>query len=174
MEVKNIFNYKNERYAMLREPMRGVIGAYQDGNRWLDTTQEYLYIEQGLVNCARVFHEQAHKFLQEMDGFVDMLHENHLMGEYPTTEELDWQEELVDVNSAFELVVRIFDHIEDALTTFRDVANTNRHLAMGLTAEDLIVANSQKRTKFLEMWNMWNNNVKASSFDNWCKKYLED
>ena len=72
-KVKDIFNFDNPIYAPLRNPSREVIKAYQDANRYFDTTQEYVYIEQGMKYLSKIIHEQAHEFPKRIDSFIDML-----------------------------------------------------------------------------------------------------
>ena len=70
--VRDIYNYTNPRYAGLRDPMRRVVGAYQNANRFLDTVQEWVYIEAGMIHTSRMIHNLAHKMPEQFDKVADM------------------------------------------------------------------------------------------------------
>ena len=174
-KAKDIFNFDNPTYAVLREPSRGVIKAYQDANRFFDTTQEYVYIEQGMRYLARIIHNEAHEFPKRFDNFVDMLHERHLMGEYPETAELLWKEELKDLDDVFNLLIKVLDNIQEALENFHKVTDNEKFRPMALKVEEMMLENSGVYTKFLELWVRWNEEGGSkTSFDSYCAKYLHD
>lgn len=174
-KVKDIFNFDNPIYAPLRNPSREVIKAYQDANRYFDTTQEYVYIEQGMKYLSKIIHEQAHEFPKRFDSFIDMLHERHLMGEYPSTEELNWKEELKELDDVFDIVIRVFDNIQEALEKFHEVTDNANFRPMALYTEELMAQNSKDYTKFLELAFRWQNDGGSkTSFDSWCKKLLDE
>lgn len=168
-KAKDIFNFDNPLFRPLREPSREVIKAYQDANRYFDTTQEYVYIEEGMPILAKIIHTEAHEFPKRFDKFVDMLHERHLMGEYPATEELNWREELKDLDSVFDLLIRVLNNIQDALENFHKVTDNSQFRPMALLTEELMAENSKVYTKFLQLWFRWNNDGGSkTSFDSWC------
>lgn len=171
--LRDGFSYDNPKYAPLRDPARAVVKAYQDANRFFDTAQEYLYIEQGLKYCALAVHRQAHKFPVRFDKFGDMLHERHLMTYYPATPELDWKEEFDSVQSVFSFLIRAFDNIQDALEEFHRVTDNSDFRPMALYTEELMLENSEDYTKFLEMWaRLDNDGGSLTSFDSWCKQFV--
>lgn len=174
-KAKDIFSFDNHKYSKLREPARGVIAAYQTANRFFDTAQEFVYIELGMVNCAKAIHLQAHKFPQIFDRFADMLHERHLMAEYPETPELDWRKELSDLDSVFDLLIRVLDSIDEALNSFHEVTDTAEFRPMALFTEELMLENSHTYTQFLEMWARWDKDGGSmTSFDGWCRHLMEE
>lgn len=179
MKLKDKFNFDNPEYAPLRDSSRAVNKAYLDGNRFLDTTKEYVYIEQGLKNCSEIIHRQAHKFLRLLDDFGDMLHERHLMQEYPETPELNWREELKDMDGVFAFVVRVLENVQEALEVFHRATDNAQFRPMALYVEELMLTNSQDHTKFLEMWAIYDQvneqggMSSATSFDSWCEKLLK-
>lgn len=180
MKLKDKFNYDIEPYRVLRDSARAVSKAYLDGNRFLDTTKEYVYIEQSLKYCSEIIHRQAHKFLKLLDDFGDMLHERHLMQEYPETPELNWREELKDMDGVFEFIVRVLENVHEALEEFHKATDNAQFRPMALYTEELMLTNSQDHTKFLEMWAIYDQlNEKGSmgsptSFDSYCKKLLDE
>ena len=174
-KLKEIFNFDNPKYAPLREPSRAVIKAYQDANRFLDTTQEYVYIEQGMIFLSKLIHNQAHEYPKRFDEFIEMLHERHLMGEYPATPELDWKAELKSIDDVFGVIVRVFDEIQEALEGFHRVTDNADFRPMALFTEELMAQNSKDYTLFLQLWARWNEDGGSkTSFDSWCEKFLEE
>lgn len=172
MKARDHFNYDSPEYEQLRRPARDVIAAYQDANRFLDTVQEWIYIESAMPKAARVIHNLAHEQPKRFDRFSDMLHERHLMAEYPPTPEL--REEIREMDDAFAVVISALDRIQTALVEFRATAERSGQLPMALYAEEAMVENSASYTRVLEMWNLWDTGVSASSFDNWCGHLLEE
>ena len=77
MKARDIFDYKNPKYAPLKEPARGVVDAAQRVNRFLDTVQEWFYIEAALPNTSKFIHKISHLYPQFFDQFIDLLHERH-------------------------------------------------------------------------------------------------
>ena len=173
MKAKELFNYEGD-FAVLREPSRNVIAAYQNANRFFDTIQEYVYIEQGMPNLAKAIHEQAHKFPQIFDRFADMLHERHLMAEYPATAEMDWKATLKSIDDVFETIISVFEDIQDALEKFHVLTDNGKLRPMALFSEELMSANSKDYTKFIQAWMRWNEDGGSkTSFDSWCRELFE-
>lgn len=174
MKFKDIYNFDNVKYGVLRDASIKVNGAYLDCNRYLDTCKEYVFIEQGMINLSEIIHRQAHKALATLDVFGDLLHERHLMQIYPETLMLDWQAEFDGLDSVFEFVIKTLEHIQEALEVFRKATDNAEFRAMALKAEELMLDNSGDYTKFMEMAFRWQNDGGSkTSFDNWCKKYIK-
>lgn len=174
-KAKDIFNFDNPKYAPLREPSRRVIAAYQDANRYYDTAQEYVYIEQGMPFLSQFIHERAHKFPERFDTFIEMLHERHLMGEYPSTDELNWREELHNLDDVFYLLIRVLDHIQEALEAFHNVTDNPDFRPMALFTEELMAQNSALYTQIIALWNRWDEEGGSkTSFDSWVQKIIEE
>ena len=87
MKLADVFNYENSMFSPLRDPARRVTAAMQQANRSLDALKEYVLIEIGLVHTSDAIHELAHKQPGYFDQIGDLLHQRHLMQEYPATEE---------------------------------------------------------------------------------------
>lgn len=177
-KIKDFFSFDNPKFSPIKKASRDVIEAYQNGNRYLDTAQEYVYIKLGMPNLAKVIHNQAHEFPKTFDRFVDMLHERHLMAEYPATEELDTSEYFNNLDSVFSFVITVFEDIGEKLEVFRNITDNGELRPMSLFAEELIAENSKNYTKFLEMWARWdiNENVSTSltTFDSWCSEHFKE
>ena len=168
MNIKEYFSYDNPKFSPLRDPMRDVIAAYQNGARWLDTVQEKVYIETGIVHTSRKIHDLAHEMPKLFDIFGDMLHEQHLEVEYPATSEL--AEEIKTPTKAFETVIAVLDEINTALEKFHAATDIADFRAMALKTEELMLTNSRMRTQIFEMWNMWENGGSShTSFDSWVR-----
>lgn len=172
MKVRETYSYDNPLFAPLRDPARAVIAAYQNGNRFFDTVQEYALIEEGMPNLSTVIHRQAHQFPGRFDSFAEMLHERHLMAEYPETPEMDWREELKGIDDIFRCLMAAFEEIQTALENFRKVVDNADFRPMALKAEELMTQNSADYTKFLDMWARWDNEGGSkTSFDSWVRHY---
>lgn len=165
MKVRDVYNYDASPWDVLREPARQVVAAYQQAARFLDTVQESVYIEHGLVNTARILHNLAHEMPKCFDVFADMLHERHLMAEYPATPELT--ERVEDMDKAFEIVIAVLDDIQTALEAFRSATDNGTLRPMALKAEELMMQNSRDYTNVLNLWAMWDESESKTSFDSW-------
>lgn len=174
MKLKDIYNFDNEKYAPLRNSSIAVSKAYLDCNRYLDSCKEYVYIEEGMTNLSKIVHLQAHKALERLDNFGDLLHERHLMQIYPETQMLDWKAEFKDLDSVFEFVIRTLENIQEALEKFHKATDNAEFRAMSLKTEEFMLDNSKDYTKFLEIGFRWQNEGGSkTSFDSWCKNFLD-
>lgn len=172
MKAREKYSYDNPEFSGLRDPARAVIAAYQTAARFLDTIQEWVLIEEGMPNLASVIHNQAHLMPPRFDKFADMLHERHLMAEYPATSEMDWKEELHDLDDVFRCVIDAMEDIQDALEVFRSATDNAQFRPMALMTEELMAQNSADYTKFLDMWSRWDNDGGSkTSFDSWVRHY---
>ena len=166
------YSYDNPDFKGLRDPARGVIAAYQNANRFLDAIQEFVLIEEGMPNLSLAIHNQAHAYPARFDRFADMLHERHLMAEYPMTPEMDWREELKDLDDVFRCVIDAMEDIQDALEVFHMATDNAQFRPMALLTEELMAENSADYTKFLEMWARWDTDGGSrTSFDSWVRHY---
>lgn len=174
--AKDLFNYNSEKYRALREPSRGVSAAYSEANKWLDTLKEWVYIEQGMVHLSDLIHELAHKELERLDKFAEILHENHLLQFYPTTEELDIFSEVKDLYDCFDFVIRVIDHIQEKLNVFHKACETQVDLMpMALKTEELMLENSADRTVYLDLWVRWSEDGGSkTSFDKYIVHFKEN
>lgn len=168
MKERDIYNYDNAVFAPVRDPARDVVAAYQTAARFADTVQESLRIEHGMVFTADIIHELAHEMPKRFDQFGDMLHERHLMVEYPATPEL--VERIEAPEKAFEIIIGVLDEIQEALERFRKATDSAILRPMSLFAEELMLKNSRDYTLILELWTMWDDSTSKTSFDSWAKK----
>lgn len=170
--IREVYSYDNPMFSLLRDPARGVIAAYQNANRYFDTIQEFCLIEEGMPNLAAAIHRQAHLFPGRFDDFANMLHERHLMAEYPETPEMDWKTELGGIDDVFRCIMSAFEEIQEALEGFRAATDNANFRPMALKAEELMTQNSADYTRFLDMWARWDNDGGSkTSFDSWVRHY---
>ena len=173
MAIREFYGYDNPTYAALEEPSRKVTSEFGRANHFLDTVKEGVYIEAGLIHTSDYIHNVAHKMLQYLDEFTDILHERHLMTIYPPIGEL--VEDVRDMDRVFEIVLAILDDVQSALDDFHKAAETNpatRPLA--LKTEDLMMKVSAEYTGILELALMWEKKPSCSSFDGWVMHKMED
>lgn len=169
--MKEKFSYDNPKFGAIREAARGVTAAFGAQNKWLDTIQEWFYIERGMKHVSNLIHGIAHRALVYLDEFSDILHERHLATEYPYTPELD--EEFADPADAFSAVIDILDETGAALSKFRETAEIKRLYPMALSTENLMMKVSAEQTAVLALWKMWEQGVSAASMDNWALHYKD-
>lgn len=172
MKIADIFNYENPMFSPLRDAARKVTGAMQQANRSLDALKEIVLIEMGLVHTSDAIHAVAHKQPAYFDQIGDILHQRHLMQEYPATEEYKNRPE--DMDEVFEEIMRILRENDEALRDFIKVCDENAQYALARQAETIQIENSEDCTKFLAAWSMYDEgSSSATSFDNWVKHLFD-
>lgn len=164
-KLSEYYNYENERFAPLRNAAREVTGAFGAQNKWLDTMQEWLFIERGMKHTSDIIHGIAHRALVYLDEFSDVLHQRHLATEYPGTAELD--ERFTDPSEIFEAAIEAIDRTGRVLKEFRDRANEADLAPLAITTEAIMEKVSREQTVVLALWQMWDQGMSASSFDSW-------
>lgn len=166
MKIADVFNYENSMFSPLRDAARKVTAAMQQANRSLDALKEYVLIEIGLVHTSDAIHELAHKQPGYFDQIGDLLHQRHLMQEYPATEE--YTKRPKDMDEVFEEIIRLLRENDEALRDFIKVCDENAQYALARQAETIQIENSEDCTKFLAAWSMYDStDASATSFDNW-------
>ncbi len=168
-KLRDRYGWEHEPFRNFRDQARGVTAALGAQNKWLDTVQEWFYIENGMGSVSGIVHRIAHRALEILDEFSEILHERHLETEYPETREM--AEKPRDVSDALETVCTILDQTEAALLAFRNASATVP--AISLKTENLIMEVSADQKTVLALWQMWDNGISASSFDNWAKNFAE-
>lgn len=166
MKLADVFNYENSMFSPLRDPARRVTAAMQQANRSLDALKEYVLIEMGLVHTSDAIHELAHKFPVYFDEIGSILHQRHLMQEYPATEEYTKRPE--DMDEVFEEIMRLLRENDEALREFIKVCDENAQYGLARQAENIQIKNSEDCEKFLLAWKMLDeSDASATSFDDW-------
>lgn len=166
MKIADVFNYENSMFSPLRDAARKVTAAMQQANRSLDALKEYVLIEIGLVHTSDAIHKLAHKQPGYFDQIGDLLHQRHLMQEYPATEE--YTNRPKDMDEVFEEIMRLLRENDEALREFIKVCDENAQYALARQAETIQIENSEDCTKFLAAWQMYDStDASATSFDNW-------
>lgn len=168
---KELYNYKNERYAFIRDPMRNVISAFSNAAKWYATIKEVTWVEFGLVNTTDAIHALEHIQYEYIDEFKGIMAQVGLEVEYPPTQE--FIEELADLDKVFEVCVGIADETNDALCEFISKSKDNEFQPLARQVEQLQIENYKNKRKLLEAWSMWDMNPSYSSFDNWVKHLYE-
>ena len=98
-KLRDIYHYENPRFSPLRDAARRATAAYQNAARGLDTLKEWVLVEFGLVHTADAIHRLAHEQPKRFDVIGDILHQRHLMQEYPETPE--YRERPEDMDGVF-------------------------------------------------------------------------
>lgn len=168
-KLREIYSYDNAAYAPLRGAARRATAAYQDAARGMDTLKEWVLIEFGLVHTAEAIHRLAHLQPQRFDAVGDILHQRHLMQEYPETGE--YRERPEDMDGVFAEVIRFLGEIEKALKECVRVSDELELYPLGRAFENLQMQNSESYEKFLYAWQMYDEtDAGAASFDDWMRK----
>ena len=165
MKMREIYNYKNPKYAKLKEPMRNLIGAWGDAEKWFATLKEWPLIEAGMPSLSDAIHKLEHVQPERIDAFAHAYRPWHLELIYPATDEL--VEEIGDLDHFFEICVGIVDHVDEALMNMIKVTSGGEFNSLALSCENLQIENQQDKEKLLQAWEMWDNGVSPSSYDKW-------
>lgn len=174
MKKRDYYNYNNDRFAFLRKPMRNVMKAYGEAERYFAFIKEITWAEFGLKATTDYIHSLEHIQPEYVDEFKEIMAQLGLMVEYPSIDEL--AEPFEDLDKVFEVCVGIIDETDKALCNFvREVdivsAGVSNTFALARQVETLIIKNSEDRKFLLEAWSMWDNNPSYTSFDNWVEHH---
>lgn len=172
MKKTEFYSYKNPRFTPLREPMRGVMSAYGEAERYFATIKEVTWYKFGCKALTNYIHALEHIQPERVDDFKNIMAEYGLCVEYPATEELD-MEQFYDLDKIFEVCVDIVNNIDEKLRAFIGNADEkhSEFSALARKAENLQMQNSEIRAFLLEAWAMWDNGGSETSFDNWVKEH---
>lgn len=163
--------YSYEKFPALREPARRVTASLLNAMRFMDSTKECVLILSGMPETAKQIHGQAHKYGEYWDVFGDILHQRHLLQEFPATPELG---ERPDATRAFEIVIACMDEVESALRGFIEAAESENLHPLARAAENLQMLNSDDYTLWLQAADMWERGgMSKTSFEGWIKDLFE-
>lgn len=165
-KLREIYSYDNPRFSALREAARRATAAYQNAARGLDTLKEWVLVEFGLVHTAEAIHTLAHEQPKRFDAIGDILHQRHLMQEYPETEEYRQRPE--DLNGVFGAVIGLLEEIEASLKDCVYEAESANLYPLARAFENLQMENSASYERMLCAWQMYDRtDGSADSFDSW-------
>lgn len=153
-----------DRFPTVRDPARRVTGALLQGMRFTDTCKDCVLILEGMPLTAAALHEQAHWYGEAWDEFGDLLHQRHLLQEFPATPELD---EAPDVGRSLEVTLWCLDEADLALQEFARACDGAGLFALARGAEEMSVAVSGQRSRWLQAAKMWENDPDKLSYDKW-------
>lgn len=167
MKRRDYYTYKNAKFGFMRDPMRKVMSTYGEAERFFATIKEKTWANFGLKSFTNYIHSLEHLQGDYVDEFKAILAEIGLEVEYPAVGEL--VEEMPDLDKVFEVCVGIVDEVDEALRDFIFLIDSQHKefSALARKMENLQMKNSAQRSFMLEAWNMADNNVSLSSFDNW-------
>lgn len=167
MKRRDYYNYANPKFGFMRDLMRKVMTAYGEAERFFATIKEKTWANFGLKSLTNYIHALEHLQGDYVDEFKEIFAEIGLEVEYPAVSEL--AEEMPDIDKVFEVSVGIVDEIDEALRGLIEIIDSEHRefSALARKMENLQMKNSAQRTFMLEAWNMADNGVSLSSFDNW-------
>lgn len=167
MKKRDYYNYENQKFSPLRDPMRQAMTALLNAERYFAAIKEVVWGRFGMKYLSDAIHALEHRQPGRIDQLGDILHQLGLEIEYPATQELD--EPLGDLDEVFRVCVELVDDVEKGLSEFIRVADNLQLWAAGRGAENIQLENSADRTRLLEAWSMWDNKVSTSSFDKYVR-----
>lgn len=164
--LRDIYSYDSEKFGGLRDAARQATAAYQNADRGLDALKEWVLVEFGLVHTSDMLHALAHLQPRRFDKIGDILHQRHLMQEYPATEE--YRERPEDLDGVFEAAIRLLKAIETALKACVGRSEEAGLYPLARAFENLQMENSASYEKLLYAWQMYDRtDGSATSYDNW-------
>ena len=171
MKRRDYYNYANPKFSFMRDLMRNVMTAYGEAERFFATIKEKTWANFGLKALTNYIHALEHLQGDYVDTFKAILAEIGLEVEYPAVGEL--AEEMPDLDKVFEVCVGIVDDVDEALRNFIGTIDGEHgeFSALARKMENLQMQNSAQRSFMLEAWNMADNDVSLSSFDNWVARH---
>lgn len=172
MTIKDVYNYDNPRFSMLRDPMRRVMGAFGNAEKWFATLKEWALMEAALPSLSDAIHALEHKQPERIDLFADGFRPWHLMVEYPPTDEL--AEDITDVDYLFEICLRIIAETNLALLDFAKLIDDMEFRSMIVAVEEIMAQNNADRSKLMQAAAMWDTNPQATSFDNFVRNLFQE
>lgn len=170
--LREIYSYDDGKYAALRDAARRATAAYQNAARGLDTLKEWVLVEFGLVHTAEAIHRLAHLQPVRFDAIGDILHQRHLMQEYPATAE--YRERPEDMDGVFGEVIRLLEAIETELKDCVGVCEAAGLYPLAREFENLQMDNSRSYEKFLYAWQMYDaTESSGTSYDSWIQALFD-
>lgn len=173
MRAQEYASWDNPRFAPMREPMRRVMEAYGNAEKWFADIKDRVLCDMGMPFLSDAIHRLEHKQPERIDEFAEIPHDYHLRLMYPGTPELD-EDFDNDLDRVFEVCVAIVDGVNEALGGFIRATADGEFNALSLKAEELQIANTDDRRKLLDAWTMWDQGgMSRATFDSWCRKLFE-
>lgn len=171
MDFTQIYSYNNPIYAPLKPLAREVSDAFLFGNRVGDTIKEKVRCQLHMVHTSNFLHGIAHKCLEHLDEFADILHSANLEQEYPPTSALE--ESIKDLDKAFYVFTETLKEIKTALYNFISATDEPNNKAMSIEAEDILEDVDSDLKELITAWNQWKCDGSAMSFDKWIAAYFK-
>lgn len=153
------------RFNVLSAPARRVTEAYERAARHFDEMKEIVKVDFGLNNTSEFIHRTAHWFPGQFDVVGDILHQRNIRQEYGATEAFDRR--VADMDEVYTHCVELLDEIERALLEFIRVCDASGCEAQGRQLENLQMAVSAEREKYISAWSMYDEANSPTSYDSW-------
>jgi len=174
MNSKQYYKWENEKFSKLYEPVRAVMGAYGNAEKWFADIKDRVLTEFGMPFLSNYIHSLEHKQPIRIDAFAEVVHIYGLRLPYPETRELGESLDY-DIGRVFDVSIQIIDEIDEALNEFIRASAGNEFNAISLKAEELQLLNASDRQPIIEAWKMWDNgDMNRATFDNWCRNHFNE
>lgn len=170
MDFETFYSFENPKYAPLYEPSKAVSAACLNGNRVGDAVKEKVRVHLHMTHTSDFIHGLAHKCLEYLDNFGDILHSANLEQIYPTT--LEYTGEVKTLDEAFEAFEEALTAMKDALHAFIEASDDRANKAMSIKAEDILEDVDDDFAKLITAENQWHCDGSEMSFDKWVATYF--
>lgn len=162
-KLLDVYSYQNPRFAPLREPMRNLIGAWGNAEKWFATLKEWPLIEMGMPHFSDIVHKLEHIQPERLDVWADAYRPWHLPLEYPATPEL--AEEITDMDRLFEVCIGIVDEVDVAMSKVIHAFEDGEFDSLAQVTENLRIENQADKVRLMNLWALWDSGVNPAAFD---------
>lgn len=153
------------------ECAKKVMTAYQNANKWLDSTKEAVYSDMNCPFFSSFIHELAHKMPGLFDDFGDILHSANIKVPYPATEEI--HEEPTNIDEVFIVLFGVLDEIEHSLNEFINCTADEYH-GMAVDAENCLSDIESEYPMLYRLKGAWgNSHDDMITFDKFVCQYVD-
>ena len=150
----------------------GVMTAYQNANKWLDSIKEYVLMDLSCVFFSNYIHNLAHTMPARFDKFGDILHTADIKVPYPATAGIPNMPS--DIPSVFQQVLDILGAISTSLRGFIKITQDTEFHAMACSAEELLVDIEGEYTNIYRLRRVYSSNPDAIEFDKYVAYYVNN
>lgn len=148
----------------------GVMTAYQNANKWLDSIKEYVLMDLSCVFFSNYIHNLAHTMPARFDKFGDILHTADIKVPYPATAGIPNMPS--DIPSVFQQVLDILGAISTSLRGFIKITQDTEFHAMACSAEELLIDIEGEYTDLYRLRRAYNSSQDIIKFDEYVNHYI--
>lgn len=170
-ELNAINDWEENSQMCLQTTSEQVMAAYQNANKWLDSTKEMVYTDLSCPFFSSWIHALAHTMPGRFDKFGDILHTVNMKIPYPATAGIPKEPQNID--EVFDMIFLVLDNIKASLNAFIKCTAEEYH-GMSCAAETClndIESEYPMLYRLQKKWEQCNNNI--VEFDKYVMQYVE-